>query len=60
MQPNFVNQETQVAHIDQINISQGGVPKLPVDRGEVTSTGLVGDRQRHTQVHGGPQAALCL
>lgn len=60
MQPKSVNRETQVAHIFQINASQGGVPKLPVDWGEVTSNGLVGDKQRHTQVHGGPQAALCL
>ena len=56
MQLKSVNRETQLAHIYQINASQGGVPKLPVERGEVTSNGLVGDRQRHTQVHGGLQA----
>ena len=29
-------------------------------RGEVTQTGLVGDKQKTAVVHGGPEAALCL
>lgn len=48
------------ASIFQINISQGGVPKLAVRDGEVTELGLVGDVQKHTKVHGGPTRALCL
>jgi MOSC domain-containing protein YiiM len=48
------------AHIFQLNISQGGVPKLPIHEAEVTPTGLVGDHQTHRQFHGGPQRALCL
>jgi len=51
---------SQGPHIVQVNISSGGVPKLPIDAGEVTPTGIVGDRQRDTEHHGGPQRALCL
>ena len=50
----------QQAHIVQVNVSDGGVPKLPIAEGEVTSTGIVGDRQRDTEHHGGPQRAICL
>jgi MOSC domain-containing protein YiiM len=60
MLPDSENQANQFAHIFQINASPGGVPKLPLARGEVTQTGLLGDKQRTTQVHGGPEAALCL
>ncbi|MDB4949116.1 MAG: uncharacterized protein JWM27_1765 [Gemmatimonadetes bacterium] len=44
----------------QINTSDGGVPKLPVDRAYLSGEGLFGDRQRNTDVHGGPERALCL
>lgn len=43
-----------------INISAGGVPKLPVDRAKVTVDGLAGDRQRNLEHHGGRQRALCV
>jgi MOSC domain-containing protein YiiM len=46
--------------IFQLNCSDGGVPKLAVEEAEVTETGLVGDRQAHRKIHGGPQRALCL
>jgi MOSC domain-containing protein YiiM len=46
--------------IYQLNCSDGGVPKLPVAEAEATTTGLVGDRQAHTKIHGGPDRALCL
>jgi MOSC domain-containing protein YiiM len=46
--------------IFQINISDGGVPKLPVRSGEVTASGVQGDRQRNTLHHGGPERAVCL
>ena len=48
------------AHIFQINISKGGVPKLPIPRGEVTSQGIIGDEHNNLKVHGGPMRALCL
>jgi len=46
--------------IDQISISSGGVPKLPIPEGKVTELGIVGDRQTSSRVHGGPHKALCL
>ncbi|MEJ5311917.1 MAG: MOSC domain-containing protein [Anaerolineae bacterium] len=48
------------AAIFQINVSQGGVPKLAVREAEVTELGLVGDAHNNTKVHGGPTRALCL
>jgi len=50
----------QDPRIHQINLSDGGVPKLPVHEAEVTPLGLVGDRQANTKHHGGPERALCL
>ena len=41
-------------------LGNGGVPKSPVDFAEVTSAGLVGDRQKVRRIHGGPTRALCL
>lgn len=52
--------KSQTPHIFQINTSDGGVPKLPRPTGEVTAYGLVGDRQRDTEHHGGLDRALCL
>lgn len=46
--------------IFQINVSPGGVPKLPVAEGEVTTYGLTDDRQQDQKHHGGPERALCL
>jgi MOSC domain-containing protein YiiM len=46
--------------IVSINLSKGGVPKLPVDAAEVRSLGIVGDVQRNQRYHGGPDRALCL
>jgi MOSC domain-containing protein YiiM len=46
--------------IVQINVSPGGVPKRPVARARVTRLGLEGDAHRHTELHGGPDRALCL
>jgi MOSC domain-containing protein YiiM len=48
------------AWIFQINWSNGGVPKYPVRNAEVHREGIVGDTQRHSDVHGGPDRALCL
>jgi MOSC domain-containing protein YiiM len=40
--------------------SDGGVPKLPVDRIEIGARGIVGDRQKHRKHHGRPFQAVCL
>lgn len=48
------------ASIAQLNVSNGGVPKLPVAMAEVTAGGMSGDRQRNLKLHGGPTRALCL
>ena len=44
----------------QLNASDGGVPKTPLDQATVTTDGVTGDRQRNTKSHGGPDRALCL
>jgi MOSC domain-containing protein YiiM len=49
-----------MALIHQINISDGGVPKLPVDRAAVALDGMEGDRQADRKHHGGPDQTLCL
>lgn len=46
--------------IVQVNLSGGGVPKLPVLEAEVTALGLAGDRHDDREHHGGPERALCL
>ncbi|HEX7241089.1 MAG TPA: MOSC domain-containing protein [Longimicrobiaceae bacterium] len=48
------------AHVHRINVSPGGVPKLPVPEAEVGFLGLAGDKQRDRRFHGGPLRALCL
>lgn len=44
----------------QLNVSGGGVPKLPVERVDVGFGGMAGDRQAARQHHGRPWQALCL
>lgn len=51
---------TQTGAVAQLNRSDGGVPKLPVDAVDVDHRGLVGDRQAARQHHGRPFQALCL
>ncbi len=46
--------------LTQVNISGGGVPKVPLTAGHVTWRGLVGDRQADRVHHGRPFQALCL
>ena len=43
-----------------ICVGPGGIPKHPVDSAEVTTLGLVGDKQRYTKIHGGVNRAVCL
>jgi len=47
-------------YIYQLNCSDGGAVKRPVREAQLTPTGLVGDRQARTRIHGGPERALCL
>ena len=44
----------------QLSISNGGVPKLPIDEARVTIDGIIGDRQRNRKFHGGPDRAICI
>jgi MOSC domain-containing protein YiiM len=46
--------------IVQISVSNGGVPKTAVPEARITEEGVEGDRQRHTEIHGGPDRAVCL
>ena len=46
--------------ITQINISDGGTPKLPILKAQITPDGLIGDRQRNLKYHGGSERAVCL
>ena len=48
------------ASLVQISVSNGGVPKLPVRTAKVGIQGVQGDRQRSTDIHGGPERAVCL
>ena len=44
----------------QVNVSNGGVPKRPVDQAHVGRLGLEGDAVNHPKIHGGPERAVCL
>lgn len=46
--------------VHQINVSPGGVPKLPVPRAKLTAGGVEGDSQANRELHGGPDKAVCL
>jgi MOSC domain-containing protein YiiM/GNAT superfamily N-acetyltransferase len=48
------------ARLVQVNVSAGGVPKLPVPEARVTWAGVEGDRQREVTVHGGPHRAVSI
>ena len=44
----------------QLNVSNGGIPKRPVDSARVTRDGVDGDAQRNLKYHGGPDRAVCI
>jgi MOSC domain-containing protein YiiM len=44
----------------QINVSRGGVPKVPVMEAEIGPLGISGDSHRMKRIHGGPRKALLL
>lgn len=43
-----------------LNISPGGVPKLPVETAELGTNGLLGDGHDDMENHGGPERAVCI
>src|SRR5688500_11005172 len=49
-----------MATVVQVNVSPGGMPKLPVLCARVTVDGVEGDRQRNRKYHGGPDRAICI
>lgn len=49
-----------MGRVHQINTSNGGVPKLPVEQAEVGERGIIGDEQADRVHHGHPDQALCL
>ena len=46
--------------IQNINISDGGVPKHSISHAVVNALGIEGDGHSNTKSHGGPMRALCL
>ena len=46
--------------VESINVSNGGVPKRPVESTPITASGLADDRQRDLRFHGGPDRAVTL
>jgi len=46
--------------VAQVNVSDGGMPKLPVRAAKVTRDGVEGDWQKNRKYHGGPNRAVCI
>jgi len=51
---------TQTGRVHQLNTSNGGVPKRPVDTAKITPGGVQGDSQNDRRHHGRPVQAVCL
>src|SRR3982750_4360303 len=49
-----------MATLAQLNISPGGMPKLPIDSANVTRDGVDGDWQKNRKYHGGADRAICI
>lgn len=47
-------------NIIQVNVSRGGVPKRPVPRAMITTTGIEGDACAHRHIHGGPTRRILI
>lgn len=60
MVPERDSRTIQESRLFQINISNGGTPKKAVRGARVTTLGLVGDRHRDKEHHGGPERAVTL
>ena len=48
------------AHVFQINLSPGGVPKEAVPQARLGFLGFEGDGHNDSELHGGPERAVCL
>lgn len=46
--------------VENLSISSGGVPKLPIAEVRIGTLGLAGDAQHDTKHHGGPERAVCV
>ncbi len=46
--------------LSQLNVSKGGMPKLPILVARVTASGVEGDKQRNLKYHGGVDRAVCV
>lgn len=44
----------------QLNVSKGGMPKLPIPEAHVSTAGVEGDWQKNRKYHGGPDRAICI
>jgi MOSC domain-containing protein YiiM len=51
---------SETGTVFSVNVSQGGVPKLPVPEAMITKLGLEGDKQRNLKYHGGPERAVSI
>jgi MOSC domain-containing protein YiiM len=60
MSPESVPDGLQHGILHSINVSGGGVPKLPRRWALIRATGVEGDRQEDLRDHGGPDRAVCL
>jgi len=49
-----------MGYVYQINISEGGVPKCPINSALITQLGIQGDSHHDGQHHGGVERALCV
>jgi MOSC domain-containing protein YiiM len=54
------NAAAMPATLAQVNVSSGGMPKLPVLIARITAAGIDGDHQRNRKYHGGPDRAICI
>ena len=46
--------------VAQVNISRGGIPKLPIPEAHLSTLGLAGDACAHPHIHGGPKQAILI
>ena len=51
---------SQHGTVEQVNVSDGGVPKTPLPSADIGRRGVIGDRQAERQHHGKPMQALSL
>ncbi len=54
------NPPVETGEIVGLFASDGGVPKTPIERADIRTTGVEGDRQDNRRHHGRPAQALCL